>query len=268
MEHRHVPPDITKTAFACPHCGVLTTQHRFILFAKFLDKETSPIEYSQNDLDGFDDDELSEDPELDRKLKARLRKFTQRILNGTIVVQKRSNEWASSDERVVNLSIAECYDCREFSVWVRDKLVHPPIRTGVAPNADLPDDIKKDFEEARSVLDRSPRAAAALLRLCIQKLCIELGEDGKKIRDDIGSLVAKGLDERIQKALDVVRVNGNRAVHPSEMDDEDRRETAIELFPLVNLIADQMISKPKRVDEMYGRLPEAALASIERRDSK
>jgi len=75
-------------------------------------------------------------------------------------------------------------------------------------------------------------------------LCI--GEKGENINDDIASLVKKGLPPTIQKSLDIVRVTGNNAVHPGEMNLKDDIETAASLCQLINLIADVMIIKPKR----------------------
>ena len=106
----------------------------------------------------------------------------------------------------------------------------PGIKSGVLPNRDLPDDILRDFEEAREIANSSPRGAAALLRLCVQKLCTHLAEKGKNINDDIASLVRKGLNPKIQQSLDIVRVIGNEAVHPGELDLKDDRETALLLF--------------------------------------
>lgn len=122
------------------------------------------------------------------------------------------------------------------------------------PNEDLSEEIKEDYMEARSILSRSPRGAAALLRLGIQKLCKHLGEPGKDINTDIASLVKKGLRPSIQKALDIVRVTGNESVHPGVLDMKDNQEVALKLFELVNLIADVMISEPKRVDELYEKV--------------
>jgi hypothetical protein len=116
------------------------------------------------------------------------------------------------------------------------------------------------------ILDLSPRGAAALLRLGIQKLCKHLGETGENLNADIAALVKKGLDVRVQRALDVVRVIGNNAVHPGHIDLRDDRATAEKLFGLVNLIAELMISQPKHVQELYESLPEDARKAIERRD--
>jgi hypothetical protein len=135
-----------------------------------------------------------------------------------------------------------------------------------APNPDLPDEIKTDYQEAKAIVSKSARGAAALLRLAIQKLCKELGEPGKNINDDIASLVRKGLPIRIQQALDIVRVIGNEAVHPGQMDVSDNPAIAVSLFRLVNLIAQHMISEPKAIAELYSSLPPDKLKGIKDRD--
>jgi hypothetical protein len=136
------------------------------------------------------------------------------------------------------------------------------------PNQDLPQDIRDDYYEARDILNRSPRGSAALLRLAIQKLCKELGEKGKNINDDIAELVKKGLPLKIQQALDYVRVAGNSAVHPGQIDLKDDKETAINLFNLINLIADVMITQPKEVDKLFNTLPQGQKDAISKRDNK
>jgi len=135
------------------------------------------------------------------------------------------------------------------------------------PSTDMPDDVRADYTEARDILIRSPRSAAALLRLAVQKLTIHLGEGGKDLNKDIGSLVKKGLPQRIQQALDAVRVIGNNAVHPGELDLRDDVETASALFILLNMIVDVMITQPRRVEDVYAKIPAGALEQIERRDA-
>jgi hypothetical protein len=147
-------------------------------------------------------------------------------------------------------------------------MIYPVVGAAPIPNPDLSEDVKRDYEEARSIASLSPRGAAALLRLAIQKVCMELGEKGEDLNNDIAGLVKKGLNPKIQKALDSVRVIGNEAVHPGQMDLRDDADAASKLFGLVNLIADAMISQPKQVDKIYEGLPESKREAIEKRDAK
>ena len=70
----------------------------------------------------------------------------------------------------------------------------------------------------------------------------------------------------MQQALDIVRVTGNNAVHPGEMNVQDDQKTAGKLFSLVNLITDVMITQPRQISALYASLPEGARAAVERRD--
>ena len=71
----------------------------------------------------------------------------------------------------------------------------------------------------------------------------------------------------VQKALDVVRVVGNKAVHPGQIAfDVDSKETAIALMKLVNMITVRMITEPKEIDSMFEQLPDTAKNAIENRD--
>jgi hypothetical protein len=131
----------------------------------------------------------------------------------------------------------------------------------------MPDEVKQDYEEAASICGQSPRGAAALLRLAIHKLCINLGGKGENLNDDIAALVKEGLPVRIQQALDIARVIGNNAVHPGQIDVDDA-EVVGNLFALLNLISDYMKSMPSRIDKLYKELPEVTKEAIKRRDTK
>lgn len=122
--------------------------------------------------------------------------------------------------------------------------------------------------EARSIAEGSPRGAAALLRLCVQKLAVYLGGNGSNINEDIAVLVQNGLPLRVQQALDVVRVVGNNAVHPGEMNIDDQPQTALALFGLVNLIVENQISQPKHVANLFSSLPDGAKNAVSKRDGK
>ena len=182
--------------------------------------------------------------------------------------------WTRTEAQIVM-----CQHCGGRSYWLgQDKgadgsyvsgtMIYPISQTAPLPHPESPADIRQDYEEARSVAQHSPRAAAALLRLCVQKLCKHLGEPGKNINDDIGSLVKKGLPVEIQQALDIVRVIGNNAVHPGEITPDDVADVSSSLFELVNYIVEDRIARPKKLAAMFTTLPGPVLAGIAARDKE
>lgn len=172
------------------------------------------------------------------------------------------------------LKLAFCHRCKRNSVWMDGsknypvKMIFPESINASMPNEDLPEECMKDYLEARQIANDSPRGAAALLRLCIQKLAVHLGGDGKNINNDIATLVKHGLPVRVQQALDVVRVVGNNAVHPGEISVVDQPETVHAMFGLINLIVDNQISQPKQVAALFSELPAGAKEAVEKRDNK
>lgn len=253
----HKMPAATKTAFNCPHCDAYAEQSWFLLAARYPGKDSwTPYEQNSNIskahqfIEKFDlEDELKND-----------------VLAGKAVLLVESLAHCSHGRDVFNIYVSRCSHCRELAVWVNQKIVYPSEALGVRPNQDLPNDIKSLFDEARQVATASPRSAAALLRLCIERLCKHLGTKGKNLSEDISNLVERGLTPDLQKMLDSVRVIGNHAVHPGKLDEDDNKERVLLLFEFVNLIAEQMISQPQKIKGLYDSLPEDDLRRIERRD--
>ncbi|SEH62643.1 DUF4145 domain-containing protein [Xylanibacter ruminicola] len=164
------------------------------------------------------------------------------------------------------LSIARCVSCGKKIIWVNNTYVYPDI-IAEEPNVDMPERVKQLYNEAGLIYNKSPRAACALLRLAIDRLCNELGEVDRDINNNIGALVMKGLPKIIQQALDVVRVVGNKAVHPGVISfDVDDMNTAITLMHLINMITERMISEPKEIESLYEILPDSVKKSINNRD--
>jgi hypothetical protein len=254
-------PSIRETAFGCPHCGAYTSQTWHVLYAQTYSAQQTPSLVTEQFLEKIRAGDLS--PE---NKEAALKRFGK-ALSGLVCLFAQPKDIYTAG-RADNLHLSCCFNCGEFSVWVYDKLVFPESRHGPPPNPDMPANVRVDYEEASKILNLSPRGAAALLRLAIQKLCADLGETGENINDDIASLVKKGLPQRVQKALDSVRVIGNEAVHPGTIDLKDDTTTAAGLFRLVNIIVEQMISNQRHIDEFFEKLPEEKRKAIDKRDGK
>lgn len=164
------------------------------------------------------------------------------------------------------VQVATCHNCAKHIVWVDNIYAYPDI-VAEDPNPDMPEEVKLLYNEAGLIYNKSPRAACALLRLAIDRLCNELGETDRDINKNIGALVKKGLPESVQKALDVVRVVGNKAVHPGQIAfDVDDKATATMLMRLINIIVERMITEPNEIDSLYQGLPDSVRESIDRRD--
>ena len=149
------------------------------------------------------------------------------------------------------------------------ELLFPDNGVAALPEDDMPQDVKTDYVEAARIFSKSPRGAAALLRLGLQKLCKHLGEDGNNINTDIRSLASKNiLPPKVVQVADTVRITGNNAVHPGTMRDEDFDYVASKMFELLNFIVKKGISEPRELDELYELTPEGPRKDAEAKDAR
>lgn len=182
-----------------------------------------------------------------------------------VIVNKNESHMGWNVNAEHQLMVATCQSCGNSSLWWDGLSVYPEI-TYKLPNSDMPESVKSLYSEASSIYNKSPRAACALLRLAVERLCNELGETGK-IDTMIGNLVKKGLPTIVQKALDAVRVIGNKAVHPGQIAfDVDDQSTAETLMKLLNIITERLITEPKEIEGIFDSLPQSVKDSIEKRD--
>ena len=258
-------PTLGAPSFTCPYCSATAHQFWFNLFALNCDDRSRPSIPDDQSIEMLAKAKTNSDDERKRIQNA--------VERGRLLQLGKLFVWEGTCPRyevlyVGNLWLSRCYSCGEMCVWLHDKMINPIAAYDVKPNEDMPADVRNDFLEAASILNNSPRGSAALLRLAIQRLCKHLGGKGKNINEDVAALVAKGLNPLIGKALDIVRVIGNEAVHPGQIDLRDDKETAGRLFHIVNVVCEQMISNHRHIDELYALLPEAARQGIGRRDSK
>ncbi len=259
---KYIVPSTTETAFNCPYCGALAKQYWHSVFCEYR-KDDQPLPQIWGK--ATDADEVFKNVK-DTEKRAEYVALVKKLQLGLPFKSNERRETYRMPE-LFNVHASECFNCKQFAVWIYDSIVYPLAIENQPPNIDLPEEIKRDYLEASSILSLSPRGSCALSRLAIQKLLKYLGLSGHNINGDIATLVSQGLDQRIQKALDIVRVVGNNAVHPGQVDLTDDRSAAETLLRLINLIADRMISEPREVDEVYAKLPSSAREAIDKRDS-
>jgi hypothetical protein len=243
-------PKFKSEKFQCPHCKVASQQAWFdvrsssnaanqILNDVFYDYRTQIKDYQQD----------------------AIAKFIREVEAAN---KKHMPEFVPND-----FSVATCSSCGDISLWVKQEIVYPKQTAVAPPNEDMEQEIQDLYIEASTIVVDSPKGATAILRLALQLLLKQLGKSGKNINNDIKELVEEGLSSKIQKALDLLRVVGNNAVHPGQIDLEDGREIALKLFHILNFIADEMISKPKELDLFYSDVvPEETQQHINDRDGK
>ena len=172
----------------------------------------------------------------------------------------------------LNLKISICARCEKYCIWNKEneEMIRPNISTAPLPHEDMPNEVKELYEEARQISVFSARAAAALLRVSLEKLTEHLWEAEWTLNTRIWNLKKQWLPESVIKSLDILRITANEWwSHSWEIDLTwaDNQDIVNKLFFLVNFIVEKMITDPKEIAQMYWSLPEDKLKWIENRDS-
>lgn len=190
--------------------------------------------------------------------------------------------WVSADWNLVKaytgykhvIYAGFCCSCEKRTLWLDGNMVYPDIGNCPRPVLDMPQKVRELYLEAASIFLKSPRAAAALLRLALDVLCDELGAKGDKLNEKIGFIISQNaIDETTRKALDIIRYIGNEAAHnPGEINLEDNEAENVEfyrtLFEFINLVVDGLISRPKNTNAFFDALPQTIRDQITRRDKE
>lgn len=247
---RDSQPVLYEDAFACPHCSVVSKQDwnnvsrqadvvHELLSLGILDFKR---DWPQSQIDA-------------ERLEQRLNQIFRQALPSAFSIPS-------------DITFSICHNCSQYAIWREEERIFPRALPFPDPNDDMCEDVKKLYREAAAVHGDSPRASAALLRLCLEELCRQLGEHGK-LNTSIGNLVAMGLNDNIRQALDYCRITGNSAVHDAgKIDVTEDPQVTPTMFFLINDIANDLITRPRQMNERYRSLPEAKRRAIEDRDKK
>lgn len=232
-----IQPSYRRDAFNCPRCGVLCPQNWFSI-----DRHTH----------GFPDATITE--------------YTPSLGPIGYPGYKLS---VSDMVMAWKLDISICHQCKNYTIWENKKIIFPYETELPEAHEDMPLDVKGIYEEATQVYKHSPRAAAALLRLAIEIMIPQLeGYEIKraKINTMIGELVKKDIPAHVQQGLDAIRIYGNEGIHPGEIVLNDDQETVQFLFELINMMVDELITRRKKINSIYSKLPIDKIKGILNRD--
>lgn len=178
------------------------------------------------------------------------------------------HDWESAFVRGRSMfAISKCSNCNEGTVWKdKDTRIYPLTTTAPPPNEYMPEEIRTLYAEASEISSRSPRAAGALLRLAVDRLCVQLTGNDDGVNKNIGALQKQGLPKPAIQVMDSIRIVGNDCVHPGEIDTDDPETIAV-LFPLLNQIVASLIETPEKAEALFNKLPERKRNAVERRDT-
>jgi len=272
----HVLPSINARSFSCPVCGALSSQQWFSVFAIKIEENHEIRLYDADEMksviDNFSKDHTIEEMyKISESAKNFFRPIIKSQMKGLCKIEEVEGD-KQFGHTVYNLNLSNCFSCKETTVWVHDKIVNPITSHNLEKPEDLPPEAEGIFDEAAAILEISPRASAALLRLCVQiiceKICDNLGayKKGMTIDKMIQTMHEHGLSQRLKDSLDIVRIKGNDAVHEIVL--TDNKETAVRLFKIISTICNQMITSARLEEEMYESLPENARKAIEKNRPK
>ncbi|MCS1408356.1 MAG: hypothetical protein M2R45_01531 [Verrucomicrobia subdivision 3 bacterium] len=149
-------PRLNAEAFRCPHCNIFAQQR----WVKPYDLHDITIHTLSNLL-------LDYRRKIDIRKQATIEDFLS--LAQTELLRYLDSNYIIPD----NFSFAKCIRCHKYSLWLNSDMIYPASTPFPAPNEDFNDDIKELCCEAAVIFNASPRASAAMMRLCVEKILKE-----------------------------------------------------------------------------------------------
>ena len=187
---------------------------------------------------------------------------------GEVISEYYSGQHFIPSGKLEGLTISLCSHCKEKILWYEGNIIFPRKMTAPVPSEDAPQKIKEIYIEAGEVFIDSPRASGALMRLALEQLLQEINKNDLKLNENVRKLIEFGVPHQLIKALTILRVNGNDIMHTGEIKILQKKEDVLYLFELFNMIVEELIIRPKRLNESYGKIPEIIRKQIEDDENK
>jgi len=109
MDSHEVEPQLGAESFSCPHCNAVAHQDWYSLFLK-PENATEVVVLTLEAL------MLAKGSESDQSL--------QHLKNNVLAYEYQEHP-QNLKVKLLNLHVSRCYNCKGFTVWVRDRMVFP-----------------------------------------------------------------------------------------------------------------------------------------------
>ena len=132
----------------------------------------------------------------------------------------------------------------------------------------IPEQIRNDYEEASQIIDKSPKAAATLLRRCLQGMIRDFwGVSEKRLIDEINAIKDKVTSSQ-WKAIDGLRHIGNIGAHMEKdvnLIVDVTSDEATKLLKLIELLLEKWYISRQEEEELYDSIVTIADEKAEER---
>lgn len=159
--------------------------------------------------------------------------------------------------------VSICDQCKNESLWMvapngkGHRLIYPKELLSPKPHPEMPEAIKSVYQEARLIAEDSPRAAIALLRLCVELQARDIVHGGAEnnLYENINRMIDQGCSKRTIKAMTLCRLCGNDRLHQIREIQENENTDVYLLFNVVNWITEENYHRSKKIDEEFAKQP-------------
>ena len=165
--------------------------------------------------------------------------------------------------KLAGMSVSVCSHCYKKVLWLNENILLPRNLSVPPPPEDTPLEVKRIYIEAGMVLNDSPRASGALIRLALELLLQNINKNKLSLNENINKLMESGITQQLIKAVSILRINGNDIMHSGVIKLLENKDDVVYLFELFNMIVEELIEEPKKLNEIYNKIPESKRKQIE-----
>jgi hypothetical protein len=230
--NEYIQPQLGAESFSCPHCNTVAHQDWYSLFLKPENAGEVRVLTPETVIVG-----TLRQGDAQRENIKEIDQFVERLKKNELTYEYQKHPHPLK-VKMANLHISNCHSCNGFSLWVGGILVFP---TRIDKTPEL---VEKDLEEATAILNKFPRGATALMRVCIQKLVPLLEDNGKELNQRVSSLVRKGLEMEMQQAMEVLQLLRSDPVQLSQLESHaDNKKTALRFLDSLKEVLERRMSQ-------------------------